>query len=122
MVNNELIIQILSTLPNNQEVFTNCLMYQIVLMPSFAKLTTMMLSQELCYEIKDIHKVEHEGLNVNHYIKCNEPHSYEPKGMDTFVIVIAKATSQCDPISWFLLDRLMETKALVNMVVVNVMP
>jgi hypothetical protein len=45
-----------------------------------------------------------------------------PKGMDTFVMVIAKATSQCDPISWFLLDRLMETKALVNMVVVNVMP
>jgi hypothetical protein len=57
VVNSELIIQILSLLLNNHEVFTNCLMYQIVLMPSFTKLTTMMLQEELCYEIKDIHKV-----------------------------------------------------------------
>ncbi len=84
VVNNELIIQFLSTLPNNREVFTNCLMYQIVLMPSLTKLTTMMLQEKLCYEIKDIHKVEHEGLNVNHYIKCNEPHSYEPQGHGFF--------------------------------------
>ncbi len=79
VVNSELIIQILSTLPNNWEVLTNCLMYQIVLMPSFTtKLTTMMLQEELCYKIKDIHKVEHKDLNVNHCIKCNEPCSYEP--------------------------------------------
>jgi hypothetical protein len=44
------------------------------------------------------------------------------RGMDTFVIVITMATSQCARFSWFLLDRLMETNVLVNMVVVNVMP
>ncbi len=84
MVNSELIIQILSTLPNNWELFTNCLMYQIILMHPFTKLTTMMLQEELCYELKDIHKVEHEGLIVNHYIKCNEPHSYELEGHGYF--------------------------------------
>jgi hypothetical protein len=71
VANSELIIQILSTLPDSWEVFANNLMYRIIV-PSFTKLTTMMLQEELRREIKTTQKVEHEGLNVNHYSKCND--------------------------------------------------
>jgi hypothetical protein len=44
---------------------------------SFIELTTTMLEEELYYEIKGTWKVEHEGLNVNHYNKHNDYHSYK---------------------------------------------
>ncbi len=51
VANNALIIQILSTLPNSWEVLASSLMYRTT-MSSFIKLTTMILQEELCTEIK----------------------------------------------------------------------
>ncbi len=67
----ELITQILSTLPNSWDVLAGSLMYRTT-MPSFTKLTTIMFHEELHREIKRTQKVEHEGLNVNHYNKRND--------------------------------------------------
>jgi hypothetical protein len=53
VADSELIIQILSTLPNSWEVLTSNFMYRTA-MPSFTELTTMMLQEELCREIKGI--------------------------------------------------------------------
>jgi hypothetical protein len=68
VVDNELIIQIyyLSTFWDSWEVLASSFMYKTT-MPSFTELTTTMLEEELCCEIKGTWKVEHEGLNVNHY-------------------------------------------------------
>jgi hypothetical protein len=71
VVDSELIIQILSTLPNSWEVLTNNLMYRTT-MPSFIKSIAMMFQEKLCYEIKETWKVEHNGLIVNHYNKRND--------------------------------------------------
>jgi hypothetical protein len=71
MANSELITQILSTLLDSWEVFASNLMYRTT-MPSFIKLIAIMLQEELRHEIKKTRKVEHEGLNVNHYSKCND--------------------------------------------------
>jgi hypothetical protein len=71
VANSELITQILSTLRDSLEVCTSGLMYRTT-MPSFTKLTAMMLQEELRHEIKRTRKVEHEGLNVNHYSKRND--------------------------------------------------
>ncbi len=76
VANNELIIQIYPHFKIVGKSLLVFLMYRTTT-ASFIELTTTMLEEELYYEIKGTWKVEHEGLNVNHYNKHNDYHSYK---------------------------------------------